>query len=231
MDFFLGDHEWEEAHLCSLHNKSGLNETLLLKVGNPYGGIPDMILLNLLMAASLVTTYLGMMAFAKYMQEKTGCRAFSARRRRSEGVKEEEKGRKTFGLLRWLLLDASWLEEVYGRNAMQFLMFERYLLLLLLIYLCMVCGAVLPVNVTRGELTDGSKFASTTLVNLKTSSGYLWLHVFLGWSFAPVSMLVMRRFATRVLVQFHYTSQGSAIVLEVRELPKKKKPHDFCCYF
>ena len=214
MDLFLGDHEWEEAHLCSLHNKSGLDQTVFLKVRNPYGGIPEMVLLNLLMAASLVMTYLGVRTYVKYMQVKTGCcymmRGSSERDAQGGG---DISLSTTFGL-EWLRLDRTWFERVYGKNAMQFLMFERYLLILLVLYLCLVCGAILPININFGELRDGNEFSSTTLANMKSSSPYLWVHVVLGWSFAPISAIVMRRFATQVLSQYHYTTQGRALVLE-----------------
>lgn len=167
-----------------------------------------MILLNLIMSAGLVMAYTAARTFIT----ESGCPIVTIPWRRGRTTRGGEDT-KTF-CWKWLLQDTKWFEEVYGKNAMQFLLFERYLLLLLTLYSILVCGVIMPINIMFGELKDGNNFISTTLGNLKTNSPYLWVHVFVGWSFAPMAMAVMRRFATQVLTQFHYISQGRALVLE-----------------
>ncbi|TRY76367.1 hypothetical protein TCAL_11352 [Tigriopus californicus] len=82
-----------------------------------------------------------------------------------------------------------------GLDVVQYLRFQRHLILLVLIMSLVCVGIILPINF-QGEI-QGTKvdFGHTTISNLQGSDERLWVHVILCILFFPVGVYLMRRFS------------------------------------
>ncbi|KAF0306501.1 CSC1-like protein 2 [Amphibalanus amphitrite] len=85
-----------------------------------------------------------------------------------------------------------------GTDAVQYLSFQRHIMVYLTIVTVAAIGIVLPVNF-QGELEGkGKDFGHTTISNLDPSSSWLWLHVSLSVLFLPLGVYIMRRFSSQL---------------------------------
>ncbi|CAL1280969.1 unnamed protein product [Larinioides sclopetarius] len=103
----------------------------------------------------------------------------------------------------------SWLRAIFvlkddqilkrnGPDAIQYLSFQRHIIIFLAI-ICIIClTVVLPVNY-QGDLVDAdSSFGRTTLSNLNPASSYLWVHVGCSFLFLLLGILVMKHFSANL---------------------------------
>ncbi|GFY42528.1 CSC1-like protein 2 [Trichonephila inaurata madagascariensis] len=103
----------------------------------------------------------------------------------------------------------SWLRAIFvlkddqilkrnGPDAIQYLSFQRHIIVFLAI-ICIIClTVVLPVNL-QGDLVDeDSKFGRTTLSNLDPASSYLWVHVGCSFLFLLLGISVMKHFSANL---------------------------------
>ncbi|GFT95309.1 CSC1-like protein 2 [Nephila pilipes] len=103
----------------------------------------------------------------------------------------------------------SWLRAIFvlkddqilkrnGPDALQYLSFQRYIIVFLAV-ICIIClTVVLPVNL-QGDLVDeDSKFGRTTLSNLDPASSYLWVHVGCSFLFLLLGIIVMKHFSANL---------------------------------
>ncbi|XP_015924374.2 CSC1-like protein 2 [Parasteatoda tepidariorum] len=103
----------------------------------------------------------------------------------------------------------SWLRAIFvikddqilkrnGPDALQYLSFQRHIIVYLAI-ICVIClTLVLPVNY-QGDLVDEeSKFGRTTLSNLDPASSYLWVHVGCSFLFLLLGISVMKHFSANL---------------------------------
>ena len=82
-----------------------------------------------------------------------------------------------------------------GTDAVQYLRFQRHLILFVLIMMVMCICVILPINF-QGELQgDNSNFGHTTISNLHGSANWLWIHAIMTVLFFPLGILIMRRFS------------------------------------
>eukprot|EP00095_Tigriopus_kingsejongensis_P009316 snap_masked-scaffold320_size207635-processed-gene-1.8 protein:Tk09316 transcript:snap_masked-scaffold320_size207635-processed-gene-1.8-mRNA-1 annotation:"hypothetical protein L798_12217" len=82
-----------------------------------------------------------------------------------------------------------------GVDAVQYLRFQRHLILLVAIITLVCIGVILPINF-QGDI-QGTKvdFGHTTISNLQGSDERLWVHVIMCILFFPVGVYLMRRFS------------------------------------
>ena len=82
-----------------------------------------------------------------------------------------------------------------GTDAVQYLKFQRHLILLVTIMMIMCICVILPINF-QGELQgDNSDFGHTTISNLNGSADWLWIHAIMTVLFFPLGILIMRHFS------------------------------------
>lgn len=82
-----------------------------------------------------------------------------------------------------------------GTDAVQYLKFQRHLILFVTVMMVMCICVILPINF-QGELQgDNSDFGHTTISNLNGSADWLWIHAIMTVLFFPIGILIMRRFS------------------------------------
>ncbi|XP_026683022.1 CSC1-like protein 2, partial [Diaphorina citri] len=106
----------------------------------------------------------------------------------------------------------SWLTSVFrirdehilvksGADAVQYLSFQRHIIVFTAIITLVSLLVVLPVNF-HGDLEgDGLTFGHTTLSNLHPESQLLWIHVTLAILYLPLSIFLMRRFSVHLKIE------------------------------
>ena len=85
-----------------------------------------------------------------------------------------------------------------GDDAVQYLSFQRHLIVLTTIITLISLGVALPLNFQGNLKGDEKQFGHTTLSNLDPDSWYLWIHVGLSILFVPVAIYIMRHFSIRL---------------------------------
>lgn len=96
-----------------------------------------------------------------------------------------------------------------GPDAVHYLSFQRHLITLTFFITLVSLIVILPINF-QGKLEgDRKTFGHTTISNLEPTSSWLWVHAIIGFSFLPISILLMKRctgrkpppdYATRTLM-------------------------------
>lgn len=124
----------------------------------------------------------------------------------------------------------SWLTAVFrikdenilmkcGPDAVQYLSFQRHIIVYMLIMMVISLTIVLPINF-QGDLEGDEKtFGHTTLSNLDPSSSYLWTHVTLAILYLPLGIIIMRRFS--VTIKFDEKDNSISRTLMITKIPSK----------
>ncbi len=216
-----------EDSLC--HNSSfHISAFSFLSLSSLYGGIPEMILVNLLVCLCLFPLA-GLFWFV------TDFVLGGYSWRRSFGltswgdfwnwIVEQAYDQRTIYNHLWLFLDKQYLTETYGEDSMQYLCFQRYIIGLLTVLTLIDMAVILPVNMLYGskftERHGGGDFARTTMGNLEVTSPHLWVHLVAGWLFLPIALLFMRSYAHSILSDYIRFSEYSGSTLVVSHIPVK----------
>ncbi|XP_037072136.1 calcium permeable stress-gated cation channel 1-like isoform X2 [Pollicipes pollicipes] len=107
-----------------------------------------------------------------------------------------------------------------GSDAVQYLSFQRHIMVYLSIVTLISIGIVLPVNF-QGKLEGKEKdFGHTTITNLDPSSAWLWLHVSLSVLFLPLGVYIMRRFSSQLNISGDDTSAVSRTLM-ITSIPRQ----------
>lgn len=105
-------------------------------------------------------------------------------------------------LLSWLIyifkLKDKHINEKCGKDAIYYLVFQRYLIVYLFIVTIISVSVLLPINLNGTALADNRVFGSTTIVNILPNSSVLWVHLVLSWFFFIVGVIFMRQFSKRM---------------------------------
>ncbi|RWS06611.1 hypothetical protein B4U79_04299, partial [Dinothrombium tinctorium] len=123
-----------------------------------------------------------------------------------------------FWLLDTLILKDKEIYRRKGLDAVQYLIFQRYIIyfLLLLTIICLVI--VLPVNLYGKAALEHQSFQQTTIANIPaTASDTLWVHVILSVVLYPIGIYMMRHFSQIIKAE---EELGSSKTLFIRKLPK-----------
>ena len=91
------------------------------------------------------------------------------------------------------------LMAIMGPDAVQYLRFQKYIILYVLFTTILSCCIILPLNMQGTNLGNSTEFGRSTLANLdlkKTQDGnIMWVHIFLGFLMFPAAIFLMRRFS------------------------------------
>jgi len=86
-----------------------------------------------------------------------------------------------------------------GPDAVQYLRFQKYIIIFILFTTTVSLGVILPLNFQGTQLGNATDFGHTTLANLNPNddrdSWILWIHVFIAFLMFPCSIFLMRRFS------------------------------------
>ena len=122
-------------------------------------------------------------------------------------------------LLDVISIQDSDIQKVKGIDAVQYLMFQRYILyfLTLLTAICMII--ILPLNL-QGTMHDDSKpYARTTISNISGSSNLLWSHSIISILLMPIGIALMTHFSRSIKAE---NEQVARRTLFIRRIPKNK---------
>ena len=115
---------------------------------------------------------------------------------------DEETGStpdKSLRNARVLTLKEKKLIGVMGSDAVQYLRFQKYIIIYVAFTTILSCGVILPLNLQGNQLGNATDFGHTTLANLNPNDEHdgdiLWAHVFLGFIMFPLAVFLMRRFS------------------------------------
>ena len=100
---------------------------------------------------------------------------------------------------RILTLREKKLMAIMGPDAVQYLRFQKYIILYVLFTTLLSCCIILPLNMQGTNLGNSTEFGRSTLANLdlkKTQDGnIMWVHIILGFLMFPAAIFLMRRFS------------------------------------
>lgn len=107
-----------------------------------------------------------------------------------------------------------------GQDAIQYLTFQRYLIIYTTIVMVLVVAIIVPVNFSGNNIGNKTDFGHTTIGNLDPDSPLLWVHAVLAVAFLILLVGLMRHF--HVNLEFEEDEQVS------RTLMISGIPHDQC---
>ncbi|KAK8396634.1 hypothetical protein O3P69_004961 [Scylla paramamosain] len=100
-----------------------------------------------------------------------------------------------------------------GRDAVQYLSFQRHIVIYLVIVCIISISIVLPINF-QGTLEGGKKeFGHTTMANLNPQSRLMWIHVTLAFLFLPLGIVFTRRFSKKLDLKEVTTSASRTLMI------------------
>jgi hypothetical protein len=224
------------------------NKTDIFKLGNPYGGIPTHLITNLVGWVLLMALFLALrwsafkflrtadrqdlevtdeeskenrlisVFFTDTAPGPEGAAPWSLEREQGEALL---MGRKSF----WSWLGAALVmgeerfEELAGRDAVQYLHFQRHLLVVLLLATLLCIGVVLPINFQGDFQGSARDFGHTTLANLDPESLFLYVHIGIAFVLFPITVLAMQSFSRRL--ELRDPSLQISHSLQVENIPKQ----------
>ena len=91
------------------------------------------------------------------------------------------------------------LVDVMGPDAVQYLRFQKYIIIYIFMTSVVSCFIILPLNFTGTQLGNTTDFGHTTLANLNPNNDQdaiiLWIHVIIAFLMFPAAIFLMRRFS------------------------------------
>ncbi|WAR18225.1 CSCL1-like protein [Mya arenaria] len=232
-------------HPCHYHSQ---NKTHFLYTKNEYGGIPETLIINAVAWAVLLVVFAilrrvawdyGRIALVTRQEEKNdGNRDLSSMESLDAQVHAQDKPKygawftERIGVV---LMDGcihqSQIEDIVfvfrdcdivkkcGQDAYQYIQFQRYVLLYVLIICVLSTAIIIPVNFTGNNIGNATDFGHTTIANLDAKSNLLWIHGLLCIVYLALAVIFMRHFS--VNLKFEADEQVSKTLM-VANIPKDK---------
>ena len=222
------------------------NRTEFLKFGNPYGGIPQNLLINVIGWAILVLMFAilrraagnyGRLALIRKDDDESKWTQIFYSQQDDEGGglsdNLEEMNNETDSITTTDYSDVdqgicSWVTSIFtltddmilrkcGIDAIQYIRFQRHLIIFVFIITVICLTIILPINFTMGNIQgDKTSFGHTTISNLAGSSNVLWVHIVVGILFMPLGIFIMRKFSVTLKIEFEENSASSrTLILDV----------------
>ena len=228
------------------------NQIEFLKFGNPYGGIPQNLLINVICWVVLVLMFAilrraagnyGRLALIRkdddeskwtqifYSQQDDegggNSENFEEMNNETDSITTTDYSEVDQGICSWVstvftLTDDMILRKC-GIDAIQYFRFQRHLIIFVFIITVICLTVILPINFTMGNIQGNStSFGHTTISNLSGSSNVLWVHIVVGILFMPLGIFIMRKFSVTLRIEFEDNSVSS------RTLMLDGIPRDYC---
>ncbi|ESO83507.1 hypothetical protein LOTGIDRAFT_133162, partial [Lottia gigantea] len=106
-----------------------------------------------------------------------------------------------------------------GRDAIQYMSFQRYLIIYVAIICLLSICVILPVNFQGDILGNATEFSHTTIGNVPSNSPLLWVHAIFSVIYLLIMVFIVRHF--HVNLEFEEDEQVSR-TLCVSNIPKNK---------
>ncbi|XP_025198856.1 CSC1-like protein 2 [Melanaphis sacchari] len=202
---------------CNYYNRT--RNRLLITA---YEGIPETLLLNALGCVLLVLFFAfmrkrawdyGRLALVNKDYEKWSRIFYGTTDESSENNVEDGNSTTTLdnsmpvdrGLFSWFLTIIQLRDDKIlrkcGYDAVQYLSFQRHIMVLMAIITAVSLGVVLPINFAGDLEGDERSFGHTTVSNLHPDSPWLWVHVTIAMLYFPLTICIMRRFSVNLKLE------------------------------
>lgn len=106
-----------------------------------------------------------------------------------------------------------------GRDALQYLSFQRYLIIYTTIVTVLSISVILPINFLGNNIGSDTDLGHTTIGNLDPESNYLWVHAVLSVVYLIILVLLMRHFSLNL--DFKKDEQVSRTLM-LYHIPREK---------
>ncbi|KAM6202662.1 calcium permeable stress-gated cation channel 1 [Rhynchocyon petersi] len=172
--------------------------------GQPFGGIPTVLLLNIIawLAILLIYSFLrkaawdyGRLGLLMHNDSLTSLIYGEHSEKTSPSEISVEMERKDKGFCSWffnsLTMKNKDLVSKCGDDARVYIMFQHHLILFVFILCLPSLGIILPINYLGNVLEWNSHFGRTTIVNVSTKSQLLWLHSFFAFLYFIINLFFM----------------------------------------
>lgn len=91
------------------------------------------------------------------------------------------------------------IKEKSGKDALYYLIFQRYLIGFLVIVTCASLIILLPINILSGYIiSEDPIFGKTTITNVDPNSSVLWTHLVLSWVFLIIGVVMVKIFSKKM---------------------------------
>ncbi|XP_073656296.1 calcium permeable stress-gated cation channel 1 isoform X2 [Tursiops truncatus] len=172
--------------------------------GQPFGGIPTVLFLNVILWVVIVLVYsflrkaawdYGRLALLIHNDSLTSLIYGEQSEKTSPSDISLEMEHRDKGFYSWFFNTITMKNEDLiskcGDDARIYIMFQYHLIILVLILCIPSLGIILPINYTGNVLDWNSHFGRTTIVNVSTESKFLWLHSFFAFLYFVTNFLFM----------------------------------------
>ena len=243
-----------DPHKCNYYINKNTNETQFLDLGNPYGGLPQNLLINCIGWFALVLLFAvlrraagnyGRLAlirrdndeskwtqiFYSQQDDEGGGDGGDGQQMREENMETDSITTTDFsevdqGMCSWIwtiftLTDDMILRKC-GIDAIQYIRFQRHMIIFVLIITVICITIILPINFTMGNIQgDKTSFGHTTISNLPGNHSVLWVHILVGILFMPLGIFIMRRFSVSLRIEVLDSEEVSSRTLMLDGLPQE----------
>jgi len=224
-----------DPHKCNYYIVR--NQTEFIDFGNPYGGIPQNLLINVIGWLVLVLLFAvlrraagnyGRLALIRRDNDESKWTQIFYSQRDDEGGGEDgdemhndprpEECNETDsitttdfsevdeGVCSWIFTIFTLTDDMIlrrcGIDAIQYIRFQRHLIIFVLIITVVCISIILPINFTMGNVQgDKTSFGHTTISNLPSNHSVLWVHIIVGILFMPLGIFIMRKFSVSLRIE------------------------------
>uniref|UniRef100_A0A4W2GPN5 Transmembrane protein 63C n=1 Tax=Bos indicus x Bos taurus TaxID=30522 RepID=A0A4W2GPN5_BOBOX len=172
--------------------------------GQPFGGIPTVLFLNIILWVVIVLVYsflrkaawdYGRLALLIHNDSLTSLVYGEQSEKTSPSDISLEMEHRDKGFYSWFFNTITMKNEDLisrcGDDARIYIMFQYHLIIFILILCIPSLGIILPINYTGDVLDRDSHFGRTTIVNVSTESKFLWLHSIFAFLYFITNLLFM----------------------------------------
>ncbi|XP_060613947.2 calcium permeable stress-gated cation channel 1 [Anolis sagrei] len=217
-----------EQHCFSAHGHSTVLQ------GLPFGGIPTVLILNLIVWVILLVIFSCLRKaawdygrLALLMDNDSLTSLFygeqSEKEKSPSETSPQDVENKDVGLCSWLIsiyqMKDEEIQSKCGIDATTYLSFQRHILVLLTIICVLSIAVILPVNFS-GDLLghEPSNFGRTTIANVPKEDRLLWLHSIFALLYFVITVLCMAHHSIQLDYKEH---EKVARTLMVTRIPKE----------
>ncbi|XP_021508785.1 calcium permeable stress-gated cation channel 1 isoform X2 [Meriones unguiculatus] len=172
--------------------------------GQPFGGIPTVLVLNIILWVFVVVLYsflrkaawdYGRLALLIHNDSLTSLIYGEHSEKSSPSEISLEVERRDKGFCSWFFNSITMKDQDLisrcGDDARIYIMFQYHLIIYVLILCIPSLGIILPINYIGTVLDWNSHFGRTTIVNVSTESRFLWLHGFFAFMYFLINFALM----------------------------------------
>ncbi|KAK3802083.1 hypothetical protein RRG08_049973 [Elysia crispata] len=241
-----------ESNCMNVRHASGSHNSTSVFLYDKYNGLPDTLIINMVAYVCLLILFIilrriawdyGRLALVSRTEDS---RRFKNRPQRynvwtslfygerhsrtttetsfesvDHSVASQDKGLFMWIKAYWQLRDVDILRKC-GKDAIQYLSFQRYLMIYIAIITILSVGIILPINFMGNLLGTALDFGHTTIANLKPENPVLWVHAVMAVLYLVIVIAVLRHFSINLDTE---ENEQVTRTLMVSNIPKNKCFH------